>query len=63
MNKTYPRAAAQQSEMSDIVPKLEGMEVEFDEKVTLVPVELEEMRDLTPKGERRPARARGPVLH
>lgn len=34
---------------ADAVPKLEGMEVEFDEKVTLFPVDLEEMHDVVPK--------------
>lgn len=33
----------------EITSKLEGMEVEFDEKVTLFPVELEEIRDVAPK--------------
>lgn len=33
----------------DIVTKLEGMAIEFDEKVTLFPVELEEIRDMVPK--------------
>ncbi len=32
----------------DVIPKLEGMEVEFDEKATLFPVELEEIREVTP---------------
>jgi hypothetical protein len=34
---------------TDAVTKLEGMEVEFDEKVTLFPVELEEIREVAPK--------------
>ena len=34
---------------TDVIPKLEGMEIEFDEKVTLFPVELEEIRDVVPK--------------
>ncbi|MCA1578671.1 MAG: hypothetical protein LC794_15060 [Acidobacteria bacterium] len=34
---------------TDAVPKLEGMEIEFDEKVTLFPVDLEEIRDVVPK--------------
>jgi hypothetical protein len=34
---------------TDVIPKLEGMEVEFDEKVTLFPVELEEIREVVPK--------------
>ena len=34
---------------TDAVTKLEGMEVEFDEKVTLFPVELEEIRDVAPR--------------
>ena len=34
---------------TDVTPKLEGMEVEFDEKVTLFPVELEEIREVAPK--------------
>lgn len=34
---------------TDVIPKLEGMEVEFDEKVTLFPVELEEIREVAPK--------------
>ena len=33
-------------EEPDVIPKLEGMEVEFDEKVTLFPVELEEIREV-----------------
>lgn len=47
---------------TDIIPKLEGMEVEFDEKVTLFPVELEEIRDVAPKSTRRTARGGG-VMH
>jgi len=39
-----------------VIPKLEGMEVEFDEKVTLFPVELEEIRDVAPKSTQRMAR-------
>ncbi|HEU4766261.1 MAG TPA: hypothetical protein VFS77_02775 [Pyrinomonadaceae bacterium] len=34
---------------TDVIPKLEGMEIEFDEKVTLFPVDLEEIRDVVPK--------------
>jgi hypothetical protein len=34
---------------ADVLPKLEGMEIEFDEKVTLFPVELEETHDVVPK--------------
>jgi hypothetical protein len=34
---------------TDIIPKIEGMDVEFDEKVTLFPVELEEIREVVPK--------------
>jgi hypothetical protein len=34
---------------TDVIPKLEGMEIEFDEKVTLFPVDLEEIRDVAPK--------------
>ena len=34
---------------TDVIPKLEGMEVEFDETVTLFPVELEEIREIAPK--------------
>jgi hypothetical protein len=34
---------------ADVVPKLEGMEIEFDEQVTLFPVELEEIREVAPK--------------
>lgn len=34
---------------ADVIPKLEGMDVEFDEKVTLFPVELEEIREVAPK--------------
>jgi len=41
---------------TDVIPKLEGMEVEFDEKVTLFPVELEEIRDVAPKSAQRMAR-------
>ena len=41
---------------TDVIPKLEGMEVEFDEKVTLFPVELEEIRDVAPKSTPRTAR-------
>lgn len=43
---------------TDIIPKLEGMEVEFDEKVTLFPVELEEIRDVAPKSTSRTTRSR-----
>jgi hypothetical protein len=46
--KTKPTAGGFAKD-TDIIPKLEGMEVEFDEKVTLFPVELEEMRDVAPK--------------
>jgi hypothetical protein len=41
---------------TDVVPKLEGMEVEFDEKVTLFPVELEEIREVAPKSSSRTSR-------
>lgn len=34
---------------TDLIPKLEGMEVEFDEKATLFPVELEETHEITTK--------------
>ncbi len=44
---------------TEVIPKLEGMEVEFDEKVTLFPVELEEVRDVMPKKSTR----RGTELH
>lgn len=44
---------------TEVTPKLEGMEVEFDEKVTLFPVELEEVRDVMPKKSTR----RGTELH
>jgi hypothetical protein len=47
MNKRRLRSYARSD---DIVPKLEGMEVEFDEKVTLFPVELEEIRSVGPWG-------------
>lgn len=43
---------------TDVIPKLEGMEVEFDEKVTLFPVELEEIRDVVPVSSQRTARGR-----
>lgn len=43
---------------TDVIPKLEGMEVEFDEKVTLFPVELEEIRDVAPKSAQRTTRNR-----
>jgi hypothetical protein len=33
----------------EIVPKLDGMEIEFDEKVTLFPVDLEEIRTVAPQ--------------
>lgn len=51
--KRKPRGFAQDS---DIIPKLEGMEVEFDEKVTLFPVELEEIREMAPKSLQQPKR-------
>jgi len=41
---------------TDVIPKLEGMEVEFDEKVTLFPVELEEIREVAPKRSSRTTR-------
>lgn len=47
---------------TDVIAKLEGMDVEFDEKVTLFPVELEEIRDLAPKGSQRTARV-GKAMH
>lgn len=43
---------------TDIVPKIEGMDIEFDEKVTLFPVELEEIRDAVPKPASRTTRGR-----
>ncbi len=43
---------------TDVAPKLEGMDVEFDEKVTLFPVELEEIRDVAPKSKQRATRSR-----
>jgi len=46
MNMNRARGLAEET---DIIPKLEGMEVEFDEKVTLFPVELEEIREVAPK--------------
>jgi hypothetical protein len=51
--KPRPRGFAQDT---DVGPKLEGMEVQFDEKVTLFPVELEEIRDLAPKSAPRTTR-------
>lgn len=53
--KPKPRGFAQDT---DVIPKLEGMEVEFDEKVTLFPVELEEIRDVAPKSAQRITRNR-----
>ncbi len=53
--KRKARGFAQETE---IVPKLEGMEIEFDEKVTLFPVELEEMRNVVPKTTSRTTRSR-----
>lgn len=47
---------------TDIIPKIEGMDVEFDEKVTLFPVELEEIRDIAPKSSSRTARG-GRAMH
>lgn len=44
--KQNPYGLAQET---DVIPKLEGMEVEFDEKATLFPVELQEIREVTPK--------------
>jgi hypothetical protein len=45
-NRNYSRGL---SDDTDVIPKLEGMEVEFNEKVTLFPVELEEIREVAPK--------------
>ena len=45
-NKRNERGFAQDT---GIIPSVEGMEVEFDEKVTLFPVELEEIRDVAPR--------------
>jgi hypothetical protein len=42
---------------TDIIPKIEGMDVEFDEKVTLFPVELEEVREVVPKKTKTRSRA------
>ena len=53
--KHKARGFAQETE---IFPKLEGMEIEFDEKVTLFPVELEETRDVVPKPASRTTRSR-----
>lgn len=53
--KHKARGFAQEAE---IVPKLEGMEIEFDEKVTLFPVELEEIRNVTLKPASRTTRSR-----
>lgn len=47
---------------SDIITKIEGMDVEFDEKVTLFPVELEEIRDVVAKRSS-PARRGGRSMH
>ena len=55
-----PRLGSAQD--TDVGPKLEGMDVEFDEKVTLFPVELEEIRDLAPKSASRTARG-GKAVH
>lgn len=33
----------------ELVPRLDGMEIEFDEKVTLFPVDLEEIRSVVPQ--------------
>lgn len=49
MNKKIKQGARGFAQDTDIIPKLEGMEVEFDEKVTLFPVELEEIREVVPK--------------
>ena len=46
------------SDGSDIISKVEGMEIEFDERVTLFPVELEEMRDVLPQRGSRTTRRR-----
>ncbi len=43
------RKSRSMSDDSEIVAKVEGMEIEFDEKVTPFPVELEEMRDVFPQ--------------
>jgi hypothetical protein len=57
------RTARGLAQDGDIVPRVEGMEVLFDEKVTLFPVELEEIRDLVPQGTTRAPRRPGKALH
>ena len=42
------RQSRSRAQSDEIVPKLDGMEIEFDEKVTLFPVELEEVRAVAP---------------
>jgi hypothetical protein len=46
-----------------IIDRIEGMEIEFDEKVTLFPVDLEEIRDLVPRATTRPSRRSGTTVH
>lgn len=47
------------AERDSPAPKLEGMEVLFDQKVTLFPVRLEEIRDAAPRARRSRRRAGG----
>lgn len=47
----------------DIIDRIEGMQIEFDEKVTLFPVDLEEVRDLVPRATTPPSRRSGATLH
>lgn len=59
-NRTPPRAQAQASEPPT---QLEGMEVDFDEKATLFPVDLEEVRESVPKGQQRTSTRSPRSLH
>jgi len=50
------------SDDTEITQKLDGMEVEFDEKVTLFPVDLQEIRGVFRQATKRTGVRRG-VMH
>ena len=58
MNEFRRKAGSFSDEDEPALTQLEGMQVEFDEKVTLFPVELEEVRELSPAVSRRAVRGR-----
>jgi hypothetical protein len=49
--RAWPRTFSA-TESASAAPRLEGMEVLFDQKVSLFPVQLEEIRDAAPASRR-----------